>query len=297
MKPTTRATNSSYWERDAIFDRYLPAGLAPDAAAAMPRRRCRPARQSSRRDSPQLRDLHVVACRPASRSHAVRRVLCGSPKGAAPNVSKFGGMNSPAIGPRPTDIFWPNYSSNRSCDATTLGFRLRRPGLAGARFDVGAHQTAHDLRRRRVLFGTKTLEDGFLARIDQDGEARGAFFQSQGNSLAEVGANDIIILFTFERHPVTLGSIHRHMAHSGIGSFSPLVACISLLMAWGAIGVYGLLRPASLALVRRVLFPLGALVGRGPRRGGDRQHRGTRRATGAAHRAARTSRSICAATR
>ena len=48
-----------------------------------------------------------------------------------------------------------------------------------------------------------------------------------------------------------------------IGSISPLVACISLLIAWGAIGVCGLLRPASLPLVRRVLFPLGALVGLG----------------------------------
>jgi len=47
------------------------------------------------------------------------------------------------------------------------------------------------------------------------------------------------------------------------GSISPLVACISLLVAWGAIGVFGLLRPASLQLVRRVLFPLGALVGLG----------------------------------
>jgi formate hydrogenlyase subunit 3/multisubunit Na+/H+ antiporter MnhD subunit len=36
---------------------------------------------------------------------------------------------------------------------------------------------------------------------------------------------------------------------------------MSLLFAWGVIGVLGLLRPSSLALVRRVLFPLGALVG------------------------------------
>jgi hydrogenase-4 component B len=34
-------------------------------------------------------------------------------------------------------------------------------------------------------------------------------------------------------------------------------------MAWGAIGVFGLLRPSSLRLVRQVLFPLGALVGVG----------------------------------
>ena len=46
-----------------------------------------------------------------------------------------------------------------------------------------------------------------------------------------------------------------------LGSLSPLVACISLLIAWGVIGLFGLLRPSSLNLVRRVLFPLGAIVG------------------------------------
>ena len=47
------------------------------------------------------------------------------------------------------------------------------------------------------------------------------------------------------------------------GSLSPLVACIFLLVAWGAIGVIGLVRPASLQLVRRALFPISALVGLG----------------------------------
>jgi formate hydrogenlyase subunit 3/multisubunit Na+/H+ antiporter MnhD subunit len=46
-----------------------------------------------------------------------------------------------------------------------------------------------------------------------------------------------------------------------LGSSSPLVACISLAVAWGVIGLLGLLRPSSLGLVRRILFPLGALVG------------------------------------
>lgn len=46
-----------------------------------------------------------------------------------------------------------------------------------------------------------------------------------------------------------------------LGSLSPLVVCISLLIAWGVIGLFGLLRPSSLNLVRRVLFPLGAIVG------------------------------------
>jgi formate hydrogenlyase subunit 3/multisubunit Na+/H+ antiporter MnhD subunit len=46
-----------------------------------------------------------------------------------------------------------------------------------------------------------------------------------------------------------------------LGSFSPLIACISLLIGWGVIGALGLLRSSSVALVRRVLFPLGALIG------------------------------------
>jgi formate hydrogenlyase subunit 3/multisubunit Na+/H+ antiporter MnhD subunit len=42
---------------------------------------------------------------------------------------------------------------------------------------------------------------------------------------------------------------------------STLTASISLLAIWAVIGVLGLLRPGSVSLVRRVLFPLGALVG------------------------------------
>jgi formate hydrogenlyase subunit 3/multisubunit Na+/H+ antiporter MnhD subunit len=42
---------------------------------------------------------------------------------------------------------------------------------------------------------------------------------------------------------------------------SPLSACLVLLAAWGLVGVAGLLRPASVALVGRVLFPLGAAIG------------------------------------
>jgi len=48
-----------------------------------------------------------------------------------------------------------------------------------------------------------------------------------------------------------------------LGWFSPLVACLSLLIAWAIVGVLGLLAPSSLGLVRRLLFPLGALVGVG----------------------------------
>ena len=45
------------------------------------------------------------------------------------------------------------------------------------------------------------------------------------------------------------------------GSFSSLATCSALLAGWGVIGALGLLRPGSVALARRVLFPLGALVG------------------------------------
>ena len=47
------------------------------------------------------------------------------------------------------------------------------------------------------------------------------------------------------------------------GSFSPLGTYICLLIGWGVIGALGLLRPASVTLVRRLLFPLGALLGVG----------------------------------
>jgi hydrogenase-4 component B len=42
---------------------------------------------------------------------------------------------------------------------------------------------------------------------------------------------------------------------------SPLHACLTLLAAWGGLGVAGLVRPGSLGFVARTLFPLGALVG------------------------------------
>ena len=44
---------------------------------------------------------------------------------------------------------------------------------------------------------------------------------------------------------------------------SPLPACLSLLVAWLLIGLAGLVRPGSLTLSARVLFPLGALCGVG----------------------------------
>ncbi len=48
-----------------------------------------------------------------------------------------------------------------------------------------------------------------------------------------------------------------------MGSVSVLIAMVWLLVAWACIGVVGLVRPASIALVRRFLFPLGALIGLG----------------------------------
>jgi len=44
---------------------------------------------------------------------------------------------------------------------------------------------------------------------------------------------------------------------------SPLAACLALLASWALVGAAGLLRPASIAFVGRVLFPLGAVIGLG----------------------------------
>ena len=44
---------------------------------------------------------------------------------------------------------------------------------------------------------------------------------------------------------------------------SPLTLSLALLACWAVVGAVGLLRPHSVALVRRVLFPLGALIGVG----------------------------------
>jgi hydrogenase-4 component B len=44
---------------------------------------------------------------------------------------------------------------------------------------------------------------------------------------------------------------------------SPLAACLALLAGWALVGVAGLLRPASITFVGRVLFPLGAVLGLG----------------------------------
>ena len=42
---------------------------------------------------------------------------------------------------------------------------------------------------------------------------------------------------------------------------SPLAACLALLAGWAVVGAAGLLRPANVVFVGRVLFPLGAVIG------------------------------------
>jgi len=44
-------------------------------------------------------------------------------------------------------------------------------------------------------------------------------------------------------------------------SFSYLNACLTVLLAWGAIGLAGMIRPKSVEFAGRTLFPLGALCG------------------------------------
>lgn len=53
---------------------------------------------------------------------------------------------------------------------------------------------------------------------------------------------------------------HTQVAAS-VTSISPLTACLALIALWGAIGLAGLLRPASLRFAGRALFLLGALCG------------------------------------
>src|SRR5260370_16929255 len=45
------------------------------------------------------------------------------------------------------------------------------------------------------------------------------------------------------------------------GSTSPLILCVVLIAAWCVVGLTGMARPLSLALVGRTLFALGAVVG------------------------------------
>ena len=47
---------------------------------------------------------------------------------------------------------------------------------------------------------------------------------------------------------------------------SPLTLSLALLACWAVVGAAGLLRTHSVALVGRVLFPLGAIIGVGSAR-------------------------------
>jgi len=57
---------------------------------------------------------------------------------------------------------------------------VRLPGLAGFGFDELPHQAAQHLRSRDIVLGAEPFEDGFLARIDQDGKTGGSFFDGHG---------------------------------------------------------------------------------------------------------------------
>jgi hypothetical protein len=54
---------------------------------------------------------------------------------------------------------------------------FRPPGPALALLDVGADQPPHDLRGRRVLLGAESLENGFLAGVDENSQAGSTVFE------------------------------------------------------------------------------------------------------------------------
>lgn len=55
----------------------------------------------------------------------------------------------------------------------------RQPWPAGALLDVAADEATNDLGGRRVLLGAQALEQGLLARIDEDRQSCGAVFERQ----------------------------------------------------------------------------------------------------------------------
>jgi hypothetical protein len=62
---------------------------------------------------------------------------------------------------------------------STLGwtFLSRRPWPSEPLLDVGANHPPNDLRGSEILLGAQLLEDGLLAWINQDRQARGALFE------------------------------------------------------------------------------------------------------------------------
>lgn len=57
------------------------------------------------------------------------------------------------------------------------GFLTRDPGTTEALLDIATNHPPHDLRGREILLCAQFLEDGLLARIDQDRQTRGALFE------------------------------------------------------------------------------------------------------------------------
>lgn len=57
---------------------------------------------------------------------------------------------------------------------------FRLPGSALALLDKRPDEPSHDLRGRRVVLSAESLEDGLLARVDEDRQASGADFEGQG---------------------------------------------------------------------------------------------------------------------
>ena len=60
------------------------------------------------------------------------------------------------------------------------GVVVGMPGVAQLAFDVFPDQSADDLRGRGVLACAQALEDRFLARINEDGQAGSALFNRHG---------------------------------------------------------------------------------------------------------------------
>lgn len=63
-----------------------------------------------------------------------------------------------------------------------IGCCRRLPRPSKFLLDKAANQATHDLRGREVLALTQFLEHGFLFRVDQQCQARGAVFENHAQS-------------------------------------------------------------------------------------------------------------------
>jgi len=57
------------------------------------------------------------------------------------------------------------------------GFLTRDPGSTEPLLDIATNHPPHDLRGGEILLCAQFLEEGLLARIDQDRQPRGALFE------------------------------------------------------------------------------------------------------------------------